>query len=530
MTRRAARAALLGMCVIVVGARGAAARNVFGDTVEAARLLSEWRYDEARPAIARLAKRAPKSAETRYLEAEMAFVDGAYERVLERLEGVDDSVAEGSAGVLRQLAASTLAVTRDFIERQSSGGHFLFVYQPGQDEVLIDLADEVLETAYRVLGQDLGYQPSEPVRVEFLGRPADLARMSPLTEQEIETTGTIALCKYGKLMVVSPRATLFGYPWMDTLAHEYTHYVVARTSHNQVPIWLHEGLARFAQTRWRKPPGSELSAPEEQLLANALERNKLISFDDMHPSMAKLPSQEAAALAFAEVFTMVGYIHERAGFDGIRQVLALHKKGKSAKRAVAETLDETWPRIERAWKNHLRARKLDRSKNLSSRATRIRFDKGGAKGAGQAENVGVDDVASVKARKHARLGGMLRARGMSEAAAVEYEKALAAVGRPEPFLEAKLSRTYLELGRAEEAITMAEPLLLADEHDAAPAVTLGLAHMALGHLEAAREAFETALRVSPFDPAVRCSLAEIYTHSGDDVRRDRERAACRVLR
>lgn len=529
MTRYAAWAALLALCVAVLGTRAVAARSLYGDTVEAARLLSEWRYGEARAAIARLARRAPQSAETRYLEAELAFIDGAYERALERLEGVDDSVADGAAGQLRRLAASSLTVTRDFTERPSSGGHFLFVYQPGPDEVLIDLADEVLETAYRILGQDFGYQPAEPVRVELLGKPADLARMSPLTEREIETTGTIALCKYGKLMVVSPRATLFGYPWMDTLVHEYTHYVVARASHNRVPIWLHEGLARFAQTRWRRPPGSELSATEEQLLAGALERNKLIPFDDMHPSMAKLPSQEAAALAFAEVFTMVGYIHERAGFEGIREVLALHKKGRSARRAVAETLGETWPRVERAWKNHLRARKLERSRNASSRAARIRFDKGGAKDASQAENVGVDDVANAKARRHARLGGMLRARGMTEAAAVEYEKALAAVGRPEPFLEAKLSRTYLELGRAEDAIAMAGPLLSADEYDAAPAVTLGLAHMALGHVEAAREAFETALRVSPFDPAVRCSLAEIYTHAGDDARRERERKACRAL-
>ena len=90
--------------------------------------------------------------------------------------------------------------------------------------------------------------------------------MSPLTEAEIETTGTIALSKYNKLMVVSPRATLFGYPWMDTLAHEYTHLVVARLSHDTVPVWLQEGIARFEQTRWRRPPEVALSATEQALL------------------------------------------------------------------------------------------------------------------------------------------------------------------------------------------------------------------------------------------------------------------------
>ena len=44
------------------------------------------------------------------------------------------------------------------------------------------------------------------------------------------------------------------------------------------------------------------------------------------------------------------------------------------------------------------------------------------------------------------------------------------------------------------------------------------------------EAFESALRVSPFDPSVRCSLADIYSDGGDDARADRERRACVALK
>jgi tetratricopeptide (TPR) repeat protein len=407
-------------------------------------------------------------------------------------------------------------------------------YPPGKDEILVDLAGEVLEAAYRAMGEDLGYHPSEPIRVEFLSRPRDLARMSPLTEKEIETTGTIALCKYGKLMVVSPRATIFGYPWMDTLVHEYVHYVVSRLSHNQVPIWLHEGLARFQQTRWRKPPDGTLSSMDEHLLATALAKRKLISFKEMHPSMAKLPSQEAAALAFAEVFTMVTYLHQRAGYQGIRTMLELTRDGKSAQRAVAEVLGVPWPRVERDWKAYLRGLGLKPSKSLASRASsrRIRFDKDGDK-KDKGDNVGVDEVQSAKARKLARLGGMLRARGMSEAAAVEYEKALAITGPGDPFVAGKLSRTYLELSKYRQAIELARPLAAADENDASVFVTLGLAHQALGQLDEARVALEAALRVSPFDPAVRCGLAEIYARSGAPAdhaaRARREQRACQSL-
>lgn len=505
--------------------------TTYSDTIEAARLLLDWRYDEARAAIARLIERAPNSAETRYLQAELAFVDGAYERAVGHLEGVEDTVASGAAGRLRTLAASTLSVVREFSQRESPGGHFVIFYPAGRDEHIVDLAGEALEAAYEATDDDLGFRPENKIRVELLSRPGDLARLSPLTDREIETTGTIALCKYGKLMIVSPRATLFGYPWMDTLAHEYTHYAVSRVSHNKVPIWLHEGLARFQQSRWRQPPTRVLSPIEEHLLAQALERNKLIPFNDMHPSMAKLPSQEAAALAFAEVYSMIGYIHERVGYRGVREILAMHRRGVGAKRAVAGALDSDWKTVQRDWRKHLRTLGLQARKALAGRASgkRVRFSKRRGADGGFAENVGVEEVSGDKARKHARLGGMLRARGMSEAAALEYEKALAAVGRPEPFLAGKLSRTYLELGRHKDAIALAEPLMAADESDASPAVTLGLAYNAVRRFKDARVPLEAAIRINPFDPSVRCALVDVYQHIGDSARAERERSACRGL-
>lgn len=66
-------------------------------------------------------------------------------------------------------------------------------------------ADRLL--AQDAVGNDLGLRPTDPIRVELLGAPSDLAKLSPLTQSDIETTGTIALSKYNELMVVSPRAS-----------------------------------------------------------------------------------------------------------------------------------------------------------------------------------------------------------------------------------------------------------------------------------------------------------------------------------
>lgn len=492
-------------------------RTVSGDVIKAARFLQSARLDDARALLADLEKRAPDSPEVKWMKAELAFQSGNYATALQLLDKLSDAAVDGMVGQTKRLARQSLAVTETFADAKSPKGHFLIRYAPGPDATIATLAGEILDSAWETIGEDLGYKPADPIRVELLGAPADLAKLSPLTEAEIETTGTIALSKYNKLMVVSPRATIFGYPWMDTLAHEYTHLIVSRMSADSVPVWLQEGLARFEQGRWRKAAGTvTLSATEQSLLTAALKKGRLITFDEMHPSMAKLPSQDAAALAYAEVYMMVGWIYGKVGYKGIRDLVVAQKDGKSARRAVSEALALPWPKVEQTWRASLKATPTTRSSKP------IKFGRGGT----DSENVGLEQV-NARAKKHARLGGMLRARGALEAAVIEYEKALA--NGPEPFVAGKLARTLVELGRYDRAIELATPLVTGDEHDAVAAVTLGIARLAKQDWPQAITAFEQALRISPFDPTTRCGLADAYAKTNDS-RKTRERAACDQLK
>ncbi len=493
------------------------------DAIRAARLLRAWQFDKARSMIQSLVKKNPDNSTNRYLQAELDFLDGRYDQVLSGLDGLGDDAIDGNVGALRSLAASSFTITQNFTMLASSGGHFQ-IYYGGKDKAIAQLTGDVLESAYQALGDDLGHRPSAPIRIELLGKAADLAMLSPLTESEIETTGTIALCKYGKLMVVSPRATIFGYPWMDTLTHEYVHYVVTQISHDKVPVWLHEGLARYLQVRWRGKADGKLGSFDEHLLSTALKKNTLVPFEKMHPSMAKLPSQEAAALAFAEVSTMVAYVHARVGDAGLQAVLQSIRRGQGARKAVAATMGSSWKDVERDWMRNLKAANL-KSKRFANRGRQIRF----RKGKGDAENVGVEAIANERARKFTRLAGMLRARGQSAAAAIEYKKALEQSGGGDPLIAAKLSRVYLELGRHKEAIALAEPLLSLDEMDPVPPTTLGAAHLAMGDFTKASAAFEVALRISPFDQRVRCGLAKSYEQIGHAAA-SREQEACELLK
>jgi tetratricopeptide (TPR) repeat protein len=503
---------------VAMAAKGA----TFGEYVKAARAVQEWRYEEARQLTAELKKAAPDAPETRFLSAQMAFLDGKYPEALALLEDLDDPTVRAVVDDLKPLVKATFETVKSHERHESA--HFVIFVPSGKDEVLVDLALEALEAAHREIGADLGYKPPEKVRVEILARTTDLARVSTLTEKEIETSGTIALCKYGKLMVVSPRATLFGYPWLDTLVHEYTHYVVSRATGDRVPIWLHEGIAKFEESRWRAPAPAPLGRAHEGFLARALKKGRLITFEEMHPSMAKLPSQEAAATAFAEVHSLIAWLHGKVGYAGIRQILSRTKDGKSERRAVSEVVGTTWQDVEAAWKKHLRGLKLADDAR-PKRAARIKFKKG-AEGD---ENLGLEEVKEDRARKHARLGGLLRARGRHGAAALEYEKALAITGPDDVFVAGKLARTYLEIGDAKKAIAVAEPLAARDEEDAYPRATLGAAWLKLGDAAKAEAHLLAAVRISPFDPAVRCGLAEVYTQANRAPQAEREQRACRAL-
>ena len=87
------------------------------------------------------------------------------------------------------------------------------------------------------------------------------SRATSLTIRQIETSGTIAVCKYHRLMIISPLAAASGYSWADTLAHEFIHLVIQK-SRNTVPIWLHEASPNITNPVGEPSPQALQQAPK----------------------------------------------------------------------------------------------------------------------------------------------------------------------------------------------------------------------------------------------------------------------------
>jgi tetratricopeptide (TPR) repeat protein len=528
------------------GKGGASAEEIARTAREAEQLLDEWRFTAARARVADLMRMAPEVPQTLYLKGYEHFLEGDYADAVHELDR-SLTLAPTGPGSLNTKQLHELAVAaRDAVDghKEERSGHFI-IRAPAVDAVLLPYARDALEASYRALHDDLGFDAELPVRVEFYKSPSDLASVSSLSQAEVARTGTIALCKWGRLMVTSPRALATGYPWLDTINHEFVHYAVSQLTHDHAPVWLQEGLAKFLERRWREPAGGRIPPAMEHLLAKALRTGKLITFEAMHPSMAKLPSAEDATLAFAEVANAVAYLYAQKGAPGLRDAIKRVADGADAREAVAGAAGVAWPEFERGWRGFMVAQKYVTFPAIDIPTTHIR--KANAIASQRKPNEEEALSASTKMAppfRFLRLGNMLLRRGRPRAAVVEYEKgAKAATGkRGDPGAAAwvfpvKLGRTYLQLGEPDRALKAVEPVKALYPDLPWPLVIAGSAYLAKGALPEAAAAARAAIANNPFDPEAHCTLAdaaEKAAASGVGARTPadvvaRERQFCREL-
>ena len=490
-------------------------------------LLSNWQVDEASDLAKTLEEEDASDPASAYFLGRVYFERGEYEKALDYLNGagdyrISDRRHPGALDYAPYLKAA-YENTKDIESKRSE--HFEVRVSPGPDEVLMDGALETLEKAYEALGQDLGYKPKNRVIVEFYPRLEQLAAATGVTVEALKTSGTIAICKWSRLMLTSPRVAALGYSWRDTLNHEYAHLIMSRATANTLPLWMHEGLAKFLEERWRNPPGGELDASSQNLLVRALRENKLVTLEQISPSMAYLPSQQHAALAFAEVLTMVQWLYgQRGGSEGIRRLLQAVKETRgdsdeSLRRVYGldlSSLQVNW----RSWARQLRERPADDFDDYS-----ILFgDKDG-----QDEEKALQKLQRKSGRNMITLGKLLKDRKHYQAAVVEFRKAELSLGRANPLLANYLADCLITLDDYAGAWESLKPAVQLSPHWAPSRIRAGLALTKLSQWDEAVRQLEAAEAVNPFDPRVQALLAEAYDKLGQTDKASRAERNLRLV-
>ena len=492
--------------------------------------LDHWRTDDVRDQLAPLLKASPDDLSLRYIEARLLFLEGRYQDALGKLDGLIGDFGEVVPDRLlsmRGLVLDTYNALATFDEIVSPDGRFLIRFT-GRDRLLVPYVLDVLDRADEALSKDFNFKPRGQVLVEIYPEIKYLAAVSPLTEEDIETSGTIALCKYNRLMFTSPRALVRGYGWKDTLSHEFVHYYLTKKSGHTVPIWLHEGIAKFEESRWRQEPGDVLEPPQEDLLARSLAEDKLITFQQMHPSMAKLPSQKAAGLAFAQVHTVIGFLHRKKGYEGLNGLVESLGRGRGMDSALKSVygvdLDGLWT----IWRNDLQNKGLRTFPGLVQQS--LKFRRPGDPETEDDSGLEFTDIEEKRAKDFAHIGELLRARGRHDAAIIEYRKAVKISGDGNPMIQNGLAASILASGDAGQIPTILERVSGYYPGFLRTHLNLGEAFLKVGDNDKAVDAFEAAIGINPFHPRPHAALVSLYTRSGHNKKADREKAALEILK
>ncbi len=444
-----------------------------------------------------------------------------------------------AAGTITQEAQHYLNLARGeqralgpAVRQVSPDGHVEFVASDARDAILAPYLFSAMAAARAALGDELGVLPDHPIRFEILDDPAKLALVSPLTLDNVYTTGTVGITKYRRIIMVSPRVLLYGYGWLDTAVHEYVHYLVTLRTRNRAPVWLQEGLAKLLETRWRSSTPLPLDPAPRKLLAGGLARNDLVSFTEMYPSLAMLPSQERAALAYAQVQTMLELLREEKGQPGLATLLDRVAAGDVAEDALASAWGGSFAAFDSHWRVTMRRRTAGKASDAGLRKLQFRGNKVAA-GAGETDDVDPSLLGDVfshlgggRARQHARIGVLLTLRGHLAQAARQYEKARAAEPKvaADPKLARRLGELYLKLDQPARAVPLLRLAALDDPEQANVAASEGRALLQTNDRAGARAALTRALRVNPFIPSLHCDLARIAI---DPEERQREQLLCR---
>lgn len=219
------------------------------------------------------------------------------------------------------------------------GAHFTVKYDGEADHDTWTVVLDILEEAYREIGQKFSYFPSKPIVVVLHAKD---------TFQSV--TGSPAWADglfdpvLGRIQVPTQGA-LTDRVWLKrVLRHEFVHALLhdqQGLNNNALPTWLNEGLAmQLSSDHW-----SDVEQLDQQEVS-------VIPLTALEGGWGGL-SSEAASVAYLEANSAARYMIKRYGMHEVQQLLARLKKKQTLAAAMQTQLSLSYDQFQSRWMEHL---------------------------------------------------------------------------------------------------------------------------------------------------------------------------------
>ncbi|NUO50360.1 MAG: tetratricopeptide repeat protein [Polyangiaceae bacterium] len=497
----AATLAALGV-VLALGADDASSKELSGDAPRAAKLRALTYELSSAETLKQLAGASETDQLIAVEKARALLYEGRCAEsaaILSRpdLAESDEVAAMGdvSRGCERSVAGAVV------VENEEAGSWIRF--QDGLDVALAPLLNQVVKESREIFKKDLGVEMPRPIRIEVVRDQFGLSAMTGLPLSAARTTGTIGIAKWGRVVVVSPRATSKGYPILDTIAHELTHLALSRGSGDNAPLWLQEGVAKELETQWREPTPFDDVPPADDVALFGIRKKIGPEIHKIGPSIALLPSAIEAEITYAKVHSFMRFYAREAG-DGAMPKLLSELKTADAGTKIDDLIEKssgaTFTAWSEKWKGHLERSGKELPEDLKPGAAPPKEMK--------------------EARRRFRLGELMAGRGHHAAAVKELDRAQTLLPR-DASTRALLAKSLLRMGEKEKAAK-----LVAEAGDVATSDARWWSIRAALGIGEPQKAIRVATGLAPYDPDVTCEEKDPPDLPEDPI----QRAVCQAAR
>ncbi|HEX5647664.1 MAG TPA: hypothetical protein VFX56_11895 [Nitrospira sp.] len=213
--------------------------------------------------------------------------------------------------------------------------HFMVKFDGAEDQGTWTTVLEILEDAYREIGQKFGHFPSKPIVVvlhtkeSFQGTTGSPAWADGLYDPTL-----------GRIQIPTQGATTDTKWLTNVLRHEYVHALLhdrLGSSAGALPTWLNEGLAM----QWA---GDDWPDLDEAMRGDVA----VIPLRYLEGSWGMLPA-DAATLAYMEATSATRYLMERWGMTQVNELLKAFKARASVPTAIQNKLFVSYEQFHQQW-------------------------------------------------------------------------------------------------------------------------------------------------------------------------------------
>lgn len=219
--------------------------------------------------------------------------------------------------------------------------HFTVKYDGSEDPETWTAVLDILEEAYREIGQKFNFFPSKPVMVVLHTK----SQFQRATGSPVWADGLFDPV-LGRIQIPSQGAAT-DRAWLTrVLRHEFVHALIHEelgATGGAIPTWLNEGLAmQLASDSWQDvasiPPGE----------------HTLVPLAALEGSWENLPA-ETVSVAYMEANAATHYLIERFGMHKVHQVLVHLKARQTIAAAMQDRLLLSYDNFQQQWAESLGA-------------------------------------------------------------------------------------------------------------------------------------------------------------------------------